>query len=704
MKLSMKKIGKKVLSLILCLITLFCATPINSILAWTSTEGEKATSAVGENFVGLDGKEYFLTKPVDGIQYDENGNIREVVIYRDRAMEKFYLIRNSEKVNAFCIEAVTKFADGQYSSTNYNNNSYFNNLPYTAQFGIMLTSLYGWRKDLPKELQGQCNMDDFQYAAQIIIWEYQQQIRTSPTSISEKNDVPADVYFHSVKGRPAEKAYNWLLKQMSKHTTIPSFSSSTRSSAKTYTLKYNPSANNFSLTITDTNNTLADLKFENSNGVSVTRNGNKYTFTSKNMITNAITVTAQKDINKSTDSMLIWGRNGYQTMATGVSDPVRFYIKINTESYGKLHLVKESEDAVVEGVKLKIKGNNIDKTVTTGANGAIDVENLLPGTYEVSEEVYDKYVTPDTQTVIIRSGQTSTVTFNNVLKKFRVTVTKSDRETETAQGDGSLEYAEYGMFKGNQLIDRYMTDKNGQFTTKYYVCGDDWTLRELKASEGYLLDKKVHKVGAEPRLYTVEHNSIKQEVDEQIIKGKISIIKHTDSGDTQIETPEKGSKFEVYLETAESYSNAKETERDILTCDESGFAETKELPYGWYVVHQICGWDNREFVEDFKVHITENNKIYRYIINNKEFESYLKMEKIDKNTNKRVTFSNTTFKLSKFNKETEEWEKVSCKIGNKYLDTWTTNNEGIVYTETKLKSGTYKLDELKVPDRIFTTR
>lgn len=701
MKLSIKKIGKKIVSSILILITLFSSLPISSIFAWTSAEGQKASSVVGENYVGLDGKEYYFTKGTDGIKYDQNGNVSEVIIYRDRPLEKFYLVRNGEKVNAFCIEAVTKFdnsTDG-YTSVNYNNSLYFNNLPYAARYGIMLATVYGWRTDLPSELKGLCNMDDYLYAVQLIIWEYQQQVRTSPTNISAntKYDIPADVYYHSIKGRPAEVAYNWILKQMANHIIIPSFSSTTASNAQIHTLKYNSDTKKYSLTLTDTNNTLADLKFDTSSGVTVSRSGNKYTFTSTKMITDAIAITAKKDINKSTDAMLIWGRSGEQTMATGVNDPVTFYMKINTETYGKLHLVKKSEDGIVENIKLRIKGNDIDKTVLTGKDGTVDVENLLPGTYQVTEETYDRYVAQPTQTVTIQSGKTSTVTFNNVLKKFRVTVTKSDKETTTAQGDGTVHGAKYGMYNGEELVDTYTTDSNGQFTTKYYVCGDNWTLREITSSEGYLVDETVHHVGAEAKLYTVEYNSIKMNVDEQVVKGKISIVKHTDDGSTQIETPEAGAGFEVYLKSSGSYAKAKETERDLLVCDEDGYAITKELPYGTYIVHQTSGWDNREFVQDFEVYISQNEKTYRYLINNKELESYIKMVKLDVKTGKRVTFSNTSFKLYKLN-DNSEWEQVKCKVGNKYNDTWTTNREGEVYTETKLKSGIYKLEELVVPE------
>ena len=77
-------------------------------------------------------------------------------------------------------------------------------------------------------------------------------------------------------------------------------------------------------------------------------------------------------------------------------------------------------------------------------------------------------------------------------------------------------------------MDTYTTDANGQFTTKYYVCGDDWTIREITPSEGYLLDSTVYPIGAEAKDYTVEYNTTTNDVTEQIIKGRIAIIKHTD--------------------------------------------------------------------------------------------------------------------------------------------------------------------------------
>ena len=129
-------------------------------------------------------------------------------------------------------------------------------------------------------------------------------------------------------------------------------------------------------------------------------------------------------------------------------------------------------------------------------------------------------------------------------------------------------------------------------------------------------------MGAEPELYTIELNDTANDVTEQVIKGDIAIIKHTDDGETQIETPESGAEFQVFLKSAGSYENAKESERDVLTCDENGFAQSKKLPYGTYIVRQTKGWEGRELMDDFEVYIAQDGQTYRYLINNANFESF----------------------------------------------------------------------------------
>ncbi|MFR8181430.1 MAG: collagen binding domain-containing protein [[Ruminococcus] torques] len=247
--------------------------------------------------------------------------------------------------------------------------------------------------------------------------------------------------------------------------------------------------------------------------------------------------------------MLIWGRPGYQTMMTGASDPVSFFVKFKTETYGTAKLVKTSEDGIVSGITFHISGtdilgNEVNEEVTTGENGQIE-KKLLPGTYLVKELPVNRYVTPSAQYVTIESGQTSSVHFSNILKKFRVHVVKSDADTGNAQGDATLAGAAYGIFRDGELIDTYTTGPDGSFMTRYYVCGDGWTIREIEPSTGYLLNETIYEVGASPSLYEVELNTTENQVTETVIYGSIQLVKHTDDLNPDVPEGEKWSLFRL---------------------------------------------------------------------------------------------------------------------------------------------------------------
>ena len=339
------------------------------------------------------------------------------------------------------------------------------------------------------------------------------------------------------------------------------------------------------------------------------------------------------------------------TVVSGQTATVNFN---NVLKRGDIQVIKSSEDNLNEGVTFHLFGTSlsgieVDEYAVTDQNGVAKFEDvLINGSTPFTIEEVDtaiRYVIPEKQTAPVKWNEVTTRNFTNILKKFAVTVTKSDSETGTPQGDGTLGGAKYGIFKGEELIDEYFTDKNGQFTTKEYICDSDWTIRELEPSEGYLLDPTIHKVGAEPELYTIEHNQTANDVLETIIKGNIAIIKHTDNGDTQIETPEEGAAFEVYLKSSGSFENAKETERDTLTCDENGFAESKQMPYGIYTVHQVSGWEGRELMDDFDVFIAQDGQTYRYLMNNANFESYIKVVKVDAETGKTIPYAGAGFQI-----------------------------------------------------------
>lgn len=377
----------------------------------------------------------------------------------------------------------------------------------------------------------------------------------------------------------------------------------------------------------------------------------------------------------------------------------------NVLKKGSLEVVKTSEDNFNEGVEFhlygtSLSGASIDLYATTNADGVAKFENVLVSSdkpYTLEEvNTADRYVIPKKQTAPIEWNKVTQRSFENVLKKWNLTVTKVDSETKTAQGDASLAGAVYGIYNNGKLVDKYTTDKNGGFTTSNYVCGDNWTLKEIEPSEGYLLDETEYHIGAEAKKYTLENNSISIGVTEDILKGKIAIIKHTDDGSTKIETPEKGAEFQVYLKSAGSYNKAKETERDTLVCDEYGFAETKNLPYGTYTVHQTKGWNGTEFIADFDVFVNEDGKTYKYLINNSSLESYVKIVKVDSETGKQIPYAGAGFQI---------YDPDGNKVTMKYtypnvteIDTFYTNSDGYLITPATLPYGKgYSVVEVQAP-------
>lgn len=464
-----------------------------------------------------------------------------------------------------------------------------------------------------------------------------------------------------------------------------------------------------SLTVTDTNKVLSDYPAFTKKGsgwsISHSKNSNSLTIKVDKSCTASSFKLANgeyyKDGTGDDDELLLYypyGSEAYQKLIySAYYDPVSMAFSGSITPLGDMKLVKTSEDGIVAGINFTVTGaNGFSKTVTTNENGEIDISDLVPGKYTITEENIDRYVPNQSQTITVSSGKTSSVSFYNILKKFRVTVTKQDYEKSHAQGDAKLSGAVYGLFKGNDLVAQYTTDSNGSFTTDYFVCGTDWTVREISPSEGYLLNDTVYRVGADPRDYNIEYNnSPDMTVMEQVIKGKISIIKHTDDGETQIETPEKGAEFQIYLKSSGSFVNADKDERDTIVCDQDGFASTKLLPYGVYTVHQTKGWDGREKITDFDVFINTDGKTYKFLINNKNFESYLKVVKLDKETGKRIPYEGAAFEIYDSNNHRVTMQYTYPQVT--LIHTFYTNKDGYLITPERLPYGYYTLKEVQAP-------
>lgn len=575
----------------------------------------------------------------------------------------------------------------------------------TQQRGITYATIYGY----PNFNYGVSN-EAAQVATQFIVWEYSQGYRTSAdgsnptaglngTSSKIENAIEAagfDVrrqYYSSgvVPYDDVMTAYKGILNGIKTHRTVPSFRNNTLE------LTWNNSNNRYEAKVTDSNKVLANFTLKSSNSnLKFSKSGNTLTVYSTAVINSAATVTMTKscttvgaDIGfvpeNTTDNQSLVGR---------LTDPVSASFKVKTAT-GNARIVKTSEDGEVEGIKFTLKGNGLTYSGVTDSKGVFLQSNIPAGTYTVTEESIDKYVPQKSHTVTVRGGETATVNFDNILKKFRVKVVKSDIEKGEAQGDASLAGAKYGLFKGDELIDTYVTDSNASFVTDYYVCDTDWTLRELSSSEGYLVNSTVYKVGADPKLYTVELNTTENNVTEEVIKGNIAIIKHTDDGSTQIETPEKGAEFQIYLKSAGSFVNADEDERDTIVCDEDGFASSKLLPYGVYTVHQTKGWDGREMIADFDVFINEEGKTYKFLINNSNFESYVKVVKLDAETGKQIPYAGAGFEIYDSDGYRVSMQFTYPEVTE--IHTFYTNSEGYLITPETLPYGDYTLVEVQAP-------
>lgn len=259
----------------------------------------------------------------------------------------------------------------------------------------------------------------------------------------------------------------------------------------------------------------------------------------------------------------------------------------NTLKRGDLEVTKNSEDGLVEGVEFRLSGTSlsgleVDEYAVTDASGVARFEDvLISGDTPYSLEEVDtaiRYVIPEDQTAPILWNDVTERGFTNILKKFRIEVVKKDNETGHAQGDASLAGAEYGLYKGDELQAVYTTDANGEFVSDYFVCGPDWTLRELSPSEGYLLDETVYEIPADAENFTIELNSLSMGVTEQVIKGNIRLVKHIDmpKPDVDVNEPAPEETTDVIVsesDTAENEEAAIAEETEDVTSESEAVEE-----------------------------------------------------------------------------------------------------------------------------------
>ena len=538
---------------------------------------------------------------------------------------------------------------------------------------------YGYQGNLSLDWRSQNKVDAdklaHMMATQVLVWETVVGERDADFNHVDPGSADAvkSVYrtSHPLYSR-FSAYYDSIEASVKKHTVVPSFMDRSEEAAQTVELSWD--GGRYTATLTDTNGVLGEYAFSSAqSGMTFAVDGNDLTISAETASADGVTITAVR--NNTRQGVLVWSDGHYGpdgtmqdvvTFRDTVSDPMYAYLHLKV-GYGSVKIIKTSEDGEVSGISFTVSGNGTEQTVTTNADGEMQLDDLRPGAYTVTEQSSDRYEPQEVRQVTVISGQVATVTFHNtlkrgsleviktsedhliegvkfhltgaslsglpvdeyavtdstgkavfsdvligtgyvlsevdtdvryvipedqtaavewskvthksihnVLKKWNATVTKSDSATGTPQGDAKLSGAVYGVYKGGQLVDTYVTDGNGQFTTVYYACGDDWTIREITPSEGYLLDSTVYPVGAEPQRYTAEYNPIALDVTEQVIRGGVALTKvDKDYPENKLE----GAVFEVYRDSNRNQE---------LDAEDELLGTMEELGGGEYALTGLC--------------------------------------------------------------------------------------------------------------------
>ena len=331
--------------------------------------------------------------------------------------------------------------------------------------------------------------DEKWLATQTLVWEFVTGCREATGSYKQTSSTVYNLHFGSnYPNSGARAAYDQIVSLLTKHNTIPSFMSGSTNGV-TKELKY--SNGKYTLTLTDSNGVLSDYNFSSSNSsVKISKSGNQLEITSAQAFKGSVRISATRNNVPSVSEsakLIAYGDDALQDVVTGVekANPVNAYLNVETP-VGTMSLKKTSEDGVVGGIQFTITGNNYNKTVTTQEDGTITVEGMFPGTYTVTEAGYDRYEPQKSQTITIVGGKTTTVTFDNKLKRGKLEVTKTSE-------DGLVEGVTFrlsGTSLAGLAVDEYaVTDSSGvaRFENVLISGTEPYTLEETDTAVRYVI-------------------------------------------------------------------------------------------------------------------------------------------------------------------------------------------------------------------------
>lgn len=520
----MKNKFKKLTSLLLASIMMLVALPIQTLAAeWG--KGDTVYAAMIGDFVGSDGKPYADKYNYDYIYYKSDGSIGKATRYAS-THAKLGVSKNGIIQPAICIEAGVAYNTGSSYVGEGNNNTYLMNLPYAIRRDLKIALLCGFNSDTKSSPVANTNLDDFWFATQAVSWEIQQGLRTEygKSDLAVNSiipNTPKTAYYDQLKGRPAEKCYEYILGKMKSYSLIPSFTDVSKSKAPTHVLKYDSSTKKYSRTIVDTNNSGMPASAFNISGVTVTKSGNKYTFSTTTKIsgTKACTYKANRT---SGDQLVIWkSGNGSQTMASGIDDPVQFYANFKTESTGTAQIKKvwehnkdnSSTKADNSDIYFTVKNSSGSAVKATGkagsytysASGSVSqfklnssntflIKSLPAGTYTVTEHGKNSdgsipYYTRTggvSKTVTVTAGGTGTVTFTNTRNTGTGEVIKTwiDTNGNAIAASNNVERNKQIYFRIKNADGKYITVNGTKYSGSYTFTGTSTTATSLYVNPG----------------------------------------------------------------------------------------------------------------------------------------------------------------------------------------------------------------------------
>ena len=502
---------KKLTGLFLAAVMTLVALPIQT-LASDWGVGDNVYAAMLGNYIGSDGKPYADKYNYDYIYYKSDGSVGGVATRYASTHAKLGISKNGVTQQAICIEAGVSYSTGSSYVGKDTSDKYMQNLPDNVSVRLKFDLLCGFNSSVTKSPVANTNLDDFSFATQIISWEIQQGLRTgygkSDLAVNSKiPNTPKTAYYDQLKGRPAEKCYEYILNKMKAYSIVPSFTVINKAKAPTHTMEYNSSTKKYSITLPDSNKSNMPASAFNIPGVTVTKSGYDYTFstTSKISGTKACTYKANRTTGK---QLVVWKSSGgdSQTMADGIDDPVRFYANFKTSNLGTAQIKKvwehnhdaSSTKADNSDIYFTIKNSSGTTIKATGKAGSYTystsgsvtkfklnssntflVKSLPAGTYTVYEYGTDGAGIPCytrsnlSKTVTVTAGGTGTVTFKNTRNTGTGEVIKTwiDTNGNAIAASNNVERNKQIYFRIKNADGKYITVNGTKYSGSYSFAG-----------------------------------------------------------------------------------------------------------------------------------------------------------------------------------------------------------------------------------------